>query len=574
MHDRLETLELRLAFSIARRYEEYRRRFDSITLRARPRFEGRAWRALQNDIVERIDAYEATLADAIAEVRELLSDRTDDRDLWAAARDLYARLVSARPDAEVAATYFNSVTRRLFDTRGIDEAIEFTKDGPESAPAAVDTWFRREPLSADAEEVIDSLLRDRRFHATWRDRHGDVLLGAAALRRALAASGIGDGSLEVLVPTFYRGRGAYVIARVVSGRATMPLVLAIHHHQRGLYLGAVLSDPDDVSVLFSYTHSEFVVRLPDPAAIIGFVRTLIPHRRISELYDAVGLRKHGKTELFRDLVRHLEGTDDRFVHAPGIPGLVMIVFTLSGYDVVFKVIRDRFPPQKTVTPAQVRARYAIVSRHDRAGRLIDANEFRRLTFPVSRFDDALLGELQEEAGRTVTVVDGNVHFESVYVERQVTPLDIYLRQAADAEAAAAIVDYGTAIKNLAATNIFPGDMLIKNFGVTRRGRVVFYDYDELSLLTDCNFRPFPQSDDPDDEMAATPWFGVGEGDIFPEEFRSFLGVGPDLRRVFEERHGDLYDVDFWHRVQDRINSGESIEIFPYRRAAALHAAGA
>jgi isocitrate dehydrogenase kinase/phosphatase len=360
-----------------------------------------------------------------------------------------------------------------------------------------------------------------------------------------------------------------VIGRIVDGQRVMPLVLAIHHQPRGLYLGAILTDPDDVSILFSYTHSEFVVRLPDPAGIIGFIRSLIPHRRLSELYNAVGFRKHGKTELYRDLARHLAETDDRFVYAPGIPGLVMIVFTLTGYDLVFKVMRDRFPPQKTITRDQVRAGYAIVSRHDRAGRLIDANEFRKLAFSVDRFAPDLLAELRDEAGRTVSVVGDQVRFDDVYVERQVTPLDLYLRGADHEEAVAAMVDYGTAIKNLAATNIFPGDMLIKNFGVTRRGRVVFYDYDELSLLTECNFREIPETDDADDELAAAPWFGVGKGDIFPEELRSFLGVRPELRAAFEERHGDLYGTAFWRRVQDRISRGESIEIFPYRRAVAL-----
>ncbi|RPI23379.1 MAG: bifunctional isocitrate dehydrogenase kinase/phosphatase, partial [Actinobacteria bacterium] len=332
-------------------------------------------------------------------------------------------------------------------------------------------------------------------------------------------------------------------------------------------------DPDDVSVLFSYTHSEFVVRVPDPAGMIGFLRRLIPHRRPAEMYNAIGFRKHGKTELYRDLSRHLAQTDDRFENAPGTPGLVMIVFTLSGYDVVFKVIRDRFPPQKTVTPDQVRARYTIVSRHDRAGRLIDAIEFRKLAFAADRFEAGLLRDLLAEAGRTVSLVGGQVHFSTVYVERKVTPLDVFLRLADDDLAAAAIIDYGTAIKNLAATNIFPGDMLIKNFGVTRSGRVVFYDYDELSLLTERNFREMPVSDDPDDEMASTPWFGVGEGDIFPEEFRSFLGVSPRLRAIFETTHGDLYGVEFWHRIQDRIKQGETIPIFPYRRQVALHARG-
>jgi isocitrate dehydrogenase kinase/phosphatase len=114
-------------------------------------------------------------------------------------------------------------------------------------------------------------------------------------------------------------------------------------------------------------------------------------------------------------------------------------------------------------------------------------------------------------------------------------------------------------------------MLLKNFGVTRSGRVVFYDYDELSKVTECNFRELPETQDPADEMSADPWFGVGEHDVFPEEFRNFLGVRGELRDVLELHHSDLFGVRFWQRVQERIRSGEVIEIFPYKRSRRLGA---
>jgi len=557
-----------LAFRIHERFVEYRRRFDSITLRARPRFEGRDWRAFERDIVERIDVYESTVAAALAEVRTDLGNAAHERHLWNDAREVFARLITTRDDPQLAATYFNSVTRRVFATTGVDAAIEFLGE-PAMPPPGEGGLIEQIELTGGPDAVIDTLVRHRRFQATWADRHRDITAGGAALGRALAEHGITGGVVEVLVPTFYRGHGAYVVGRVCAGDRVLPLALAIHHDRTGLYLGAVLTSSDDLSVLFSYTHREFMVRTPDPGAMIAFISSLVPHRRVSELYTAIGLRKHGKTELFRDLWSHVTTTPDHFVRAPGIPGLVMIVFTLDQYDMVFKVIRDHFPPQKSVTPPEVREKYAIVSRHDRAGRLIDAQEFRGLSFPADRFDEALLDELLTEAARTVQLVGTEVRIDRAYIERQVVPLDVFLRDAAPDAAAGAIVEYGTAIKNLAATNVFPGDMLIKNFGVTRRGRVVFYDYDELSLLTDCNFRKLPVAEHPHDEMAETPWFGVGGGDIFPEEFRSFLGVGPELRAVFEDRHGDLYDVDFWHRVQERIRRGETIEVFPYRRSAAL-----
>jgi isocitrate dehydrogenase kinase/phosphatase len=270
-------------------------------------------------------------------------------------------------------------------------------------------------------------------------------------------------------------------------------------------------------------------------------------------------------------MRHVASTDERFEHARGIKGMVMIVFTMPGFDVVFKVIRDRFPYPKQTTRRQIMSKYRLVFRHDRAGRLIDAQEFEQLRFDKSRFTEQLLQELATDAARSVTIEDSAVTLHHVYVERRVIPLDIYVREANPVKARAAIVDYGRAIKNLAATNIFPGDMLLKNFGITRGGRVVFYDYDEITELTRCKFREMPDTDNPDDEMSATAWFGVGDNDVFPEEFSRFLGLREELREVFSYHHSDLFGVRFWQRAQDRVRHGETIEIFPYERSRRLGA---
>jgi hypothetical protein len=68
---------------------------------------------------------------------------------------------------------------------------------------------------------------------------------------------------------------------------------------------------------------------------------------------------------------------------------------------------------------------------------------------------------------------------------------LFLREADPAAAESAIIDYGNALRDLAASNVFPGDLLLKNFGVTSHGRVIFYDYDELCLVSDCVFRDLP-----------------------------------------------------------------------------------
>jgi isocitrate dehydrogenase kinase/phosphatase len=296
----------------------------------------------------------------------------------------------------------------------------------------------------------------------------------------------------------------------------------------------------------------------------------MPRKKIAELYIAIGYNKHGKTELYRDLLNHLAHSMDQFVIAPGERGMVMMVFTMPSYDVVFKIIRDHFGYSKNTTPQQVRGKYRLVFKHDRAGRLVDAQEFEYLKFERRFFHPELLQELQATASKNVSIEADAVILKHLYTERRLTPLDIFVREASSQAAGAAVIDYGQALKDLAATNIFPGDVLLKNFGVTRHGRVVFYDYDELCRLTGCNFRVLPQSADYEEELAAEPWFYVDERDIFPEEFRTFLGLVGELRTVFESQHADIFDAHYWRGIQEKLRAGEILDLYPYDTRRRLH----
>jgi isocitrate dehydrogenase kinase/phosphatase len=553
-----------VAVRVAIGFQGYRRRFKSVTRRAGARFESRDWSSIRRDLLERIDAY----AEAVDETIESLLDmgfRTTDRDTWSAARAMFRADHVADPYHEIAETFFNSVARQLFGTEGIDPHLEFLAPAVGFRPADRDDILRTYRTDGDRVELLAELLRDCRFHASWTDLTHDLREGAVMMPA-------GAGIVEVVDPLFYRGKGAYLVGRHVSGDGVVtPFSLAVRHGRRGLRLGAVLVGEDDLAILFSYTRSAFLVAVDHPAALVSFIRELLPTRHPSEVYGAIGFRKQAKTERFRELSRHLAVSSDRFVLAPGTPGLVMIVFTLHGYDVVFKVIRDRFPPQKQVTPDDVAAGYRIVSRHDRAGRLVEAQRFVDLRLPVGRFEPSVLEELLTEASRTVRITNGDLNLATVYVERKVIPLDVYVRTATVEEATRVVIDYGAAIKNMAASNIFPGDMLLKNFGVTARGRVVFYDYDEIGLITDYRFRELPESDDPYDDLAESPAHGVGPHDVFPEELVRFLGLKPVLREAFLDHHADLFDPGFWNAIKERIEYGEVIEILPYRRSRSLEA---
>jgi len=553
-----------IATFIAIGFQTYRRHFQSSTRRAAARFESRDWVAIRRDNLERRDAYEVALDATIQSIADA-GYEMEDRATWSAARTLYRAEQADDPFQEIAETFFNSVARRLFGTEGIDPQLEFLAPAPEAAATTARPMLRFYEQPSDVRSLLEELLRDCRFHASWEDRHGD-LDAAEDLMPSV------PDRVEVVGQLFYRGKGAYLVGRMYHGENETPFALAIRHRRSGLALGAVLVGEEDMAILFSFTRADFLVSVDVPRVLVAFLSELLPWRKEAEIYSSIGFRKQAKTERYRDLAMYLGSSKDSFEYTPGIPGLVMIVFTLVGYDVVFKVIRDHFPPQKDVTPHEVERKYRLVARHDRAGRLVEAQRFIDLRLPQGRFDRDVLEELTSDASRTVSVSDGQVLFKNIYVERRVVPLDIYLKQADEADAERAIVGYGTAIKNLAATNIFPGDMLLKNFGVTARGRIVFYDYDEISDLTDLRFRRFPEMDDSHDVLSSTPSFGVGPKDVFPEELPRFLGLSKELRAAFDARHADLFDVEFWVGVQGRLEAGEIIEILPYRRARVLQLA--
>ena len=361
------------------------------------------------------------------------------------------------------------------------------------------------------------------------------------------------------------GRRAYLdrAAFRAGDKHGLPLGLALLHGDTGIRLDAVLMGEDDIAILFSFTRSYFRVDAPRPYELVRFLKTLMPRKRLADLYMAIGYNKHGKTEFYRDFLRHLRASEDQFESAEGARGMVMLVFTLPSYDVVFKLIKDRFDYPKDSSKSEVMRKYRLVFEHDRAGRLVEAYEFEHLRIPRDRFRPELLEELQRCAADSVSIEDDYVLVKHLYVERRVRPLNLYLAEADETAARAAVIDYGQAIKDLAATNIFTGDLLLKNFGVTRHGRVVFYDYDELCWVTDCDFRELPAPTTYEEEFAAEPWFSVHENDIFPEEFPRFLGLRPELLETLVDHHGDVFQAVAWRRVQTALRAGNILDIFPY-----------
>ena len=550
-------------------FQKYNENFFRITERARRRFEQRDWGGHQQDIIERVELYEKSVRRIVVSLRKNLGPRVVDRKLWHSTRRYFGQRLYNVPDAGFLKTFFNSTTRRIFDTVGTDPEIEFVSSAPDEGFNPLETLtLNRYPYWGSLEKTFKKILEDFAFKVPYRDIATDTRTFSQEIQRYYQANLREHGEFvrfEFINSAFFQSARAYLIGRTIQQDHVNPIIIALKNTSSGIEVDAVLLSEEEVSVVFSYTRSYYFA---NPHSVIGavhFLHSILPSKPIDELYTVLGRLRQGKTERYRIFSHHLQTTEDRFVHADGDKGLVMLVFTLPSYDLVFKIIRDNFGYPKTINREEVQSKYRLVSRHDRAGRLIDTQEFRNLEFPVDRFDEALLNELLSEAAETVRIKNDQLIIDHVYIERRVRPLNLYLREADRADAGEVILDYGQTIKDLAVTNIFPGDLLLKNFGVTRHRRVVFYDYDEVALVTECDFRDIPDSDDDEDLMRSDVWFHVNKNDIFPEEFIKFLSMDPHLRALFLEVHGDLLTAEYWNHVKNKHLSGDIELIIPYFR---------
>jgi isocitrate dehydrogenase kinase/phosphatase len=547
-------------------FAAYNAEFRAITRRAPGRFDERDWKGSQRDAVERIELYDRFVNRTVGELKTRLGAHALDRTLWASTRDAFAQAIEGVPDNEFTKTFFSSISRRLFGTVGVAPELEFVAtelDPLASIRSKVGTnsYLNRGSLQL----LLEDLLGDVRFRSPWKDFDQSVAHVTSEITWHLRINGERRlvQSVEVIRPVFYQSARAYLVGRIIGRNFVFPLVIALKNTDRGILVDAVMLAESDVSVVFGFARSYFHVDLERVGEAVVFLKGLLPRKPVSELFTVLGRARQGKTERFRELMRNLAHTSDQFVHAAGDRGLVMVCFTLPSFDVVFKVIRDRFPYPKNVLREEVQAKYELVFKHDRAGRLVDAQEFKRMRFPKARFAPELLAELQAETANTVHVDGDDLIFDHMYVERRMTPLNLYLRNAAPEAAEKAVLDYGQCIRDLAYTNIFAGDLLLKNFGVTRHGRVIFYDYDELCQVTDCRFREMPEATNPEDEMRGESWFYVADNDVFPETFLNFLAFSDAQREAFLRLHAEVLTADFWRGVQQRLNDGEVLEVVPY-----------
>jgi len=535
---------------IAEHFRLYNEEFGRITRRAALNFLAEDWHTAQLDAVARIELYELRVARGVAAIASQLQSRRNDVALWIDIKRAYEMMVARRPDSDFYRTFFNSVTRDLFGTVGVNPEVEFCATNVGRASGAVPIRVYR--VGGSLPTAVREVLTDLPFGAAIGDPEAAVHRVSAEIGRYFQTGRLSGHpeSIELIEPLFYRGMHAFVVGRLIGDGSITPLVISFTNSFKGVQVDAVMLARGDVGSLFGYARSYFHVDLPVVSAAITLLRSFMPRKSIDELYTVLGRAKQGKTERYFTLQRHLDKSIDSFVHAPGERGLVMIVFTLPSHDLVFKVIRDQFGAPKTSTREDVIERYQFVFRHDRAGRLVDAQEFKRLRLPRARFMPALTNELLSEASETCRVEGDDLIIEHCYIERRLRPLNLFLREADPAAAEWAIIDYGNALRDLAASNVFPGDLLLKNFGVTNHGRVIFYDYDEICLLSDCTFRDLPAPQSEDEEFSGEPWYYCGPRDVFPEQWLPFLCIPPALSPVFMHHHGELLTAAWWRDLSE------------------------
>ncbi|MEJ6006283.1 bifunctional isocitrate dehydrogenase kinase/phosphatase [Paucibacter sp. AS339] len=574
------------AFEIAQTmlggFNRHYRLFRATSAEAKRRFELADWHGQQRAQRERIEFYDKRVDEAIDLLEERYQASSLPMEVWQQVKLHYIGLLTNHHQPELAETFFNSVCTRILHHSYFHNDFIFVRPAVSTEYieneelAAKPTYRAYYPTRENLHNTMRRVVTNFQLELEFEDLDRDVDLVLNAVRKQL-----GDFrwrtnfQIQVLSSLFYRNKGAYLVGKIINGFTETPFALPILHREPAdpvapasgkplLYIDAALFGEDDLLMLFSFARAYFMVDMEVPSAYVQFLRSMMPRKPRAELYSAIGLQKHGKNLFYRDFLYHLRHSSDKFRIAPGIKGMVMLVFDLPSYPFVFKLIKDFFPAQKENTSRlSVQSKYLLVKQHDRVGRMADTLEYSNVAFPRHRFDEELVAELKHFCPSLLEIQGDDLVLKHVYIERRMVPLNIYLHEATPQQMEHAVIEYGNAIKDLVAANIFPGDMLWKNFGVTRHGKVVFYDYDEIEYLTDCNFRYVPEPRNEEEEMSGEVWYRVGPRDVFPETFGPFLLGHPGVRELFMRHHADLLDADYWQQHKLRILNGHVHDVFPY-----------
>lgn len=568
----------KLARSVFAGFEAMFSQFLNITLGAQSRFEQRKYHSVQSAMRERLQVYEREVKNVSEAVRVIAYAELTCPQTWQLAKNIYGDMVQNHENKPIAHTFFNSTFGAIWDDKKIRTVHLFVlKAKYRSEPRSYESLVSRVSLHNGFNNAVKTLVTNQVFRVPFSHLELDVSTLQSTLmqgakqqcKQVYELINLNDGYIEYANSLFFRNKACYLIGRCIAKNGdNMPFAIAILNTDEGLKIDAVMMGADQLSLLFGFARTYFMVDTDKPARYVDYLSVLMPHKQRFELFNAIGFIKHAKTEFYRHKVDTTKNSPANFkyVTAPGTPGMVMLVFTIEGLDYVYKVIKDKFSAPKTATKAQVKEKYNFVKQADRVGRLVDTHEFRYLAFDLSRFSDELLEQMKSQIGSSMVISGKALILKHVYVERKMTPLNLYITQCDNKTLERVMHDYGKAIKELASANIFPGDMLMKNFGVTRWGRVVFYDFDEICPLTDCNFREVPQTQNALEELSRNSYFDIAENDIFPSQFKVFFSANEIAFNYFNNKHSNLFLATFWQGCQQQVHNGYLPDVYPYKQS--------
>ncbi len=559
------TAEDLVAQTILQGFDAQYGRFLEITSGAQYRFEQADWHGIQLAMKERIRLYDNHVGLVVEQLRCIRHDIDKESVFLQKVKERYTQLLPNYPRFEIAESFFNSVYCRLFHHRELNKKNLFVFSSQPAyrfaqAPRPLSRTF---VIQSDLPALLQDILSRLPLRLPWQNKSRDIQFICQTLYAQFSHEELQNAVFHIANELFYRNKAAWMIGKIAINNQFIPLLLPIHNIEQHLVIDTCLTTTDEASIVFGFARSYFMVYAPFPAALVTWLRDILPEKSIAELYMSIGCQKHGKTEYYREYLAFMNFSSEQFIEAPGVKGMVMLVFTLPTYDRVFKVIKDRFAPQKTMTAERVKECYRLVKEHDRVGRMADTQEFENFVIDKKRISNDLMAILEQEIPNKLEDLGDKLLIIHLYMERRMTPLNIYMEQCDDKQLKAVVEDYGQALKELIAANIFPGDMLFKNFGVTRHHRVIFYDYDEISYMTDMNFRAIPPARYLEDELASEPWYSVAENDVFPEEFRYFLCCDKQVCHYFEAQHRDLFSPEYWQQQQQRIKQGYIEDVYAY-----------
>ena len=552
--------------------------FLNITLGAQSRFEQRQYHDVQRAMRDRLQVYERQVKNVSEAVKIIAYQELDCPHTWQLAKNIYGDMVEHHENKPIAHTFFNSTFGAIWDDKKIRTVHLFVlKAKYRSEPRSFESLVSRISLQNGFETAISQLITTQMFRVPFCQLNADLkrlqqtlMQGAKhQCKQVYELINLNDGFIEYANSLFFRNKACYLIGRCIAKNGdNMPFAIAILNTEKGLKIDAVMMGADQLSLLFGFARTYFMVDTDQPARYVDYLSVLMPHKKRFELFNAIGFIKHAKTEFYRYKVDTTKNSPASFkyINAPGTPGMVMLVFTIEGSDYVYKVIKDKFSAPKTATKAQVKEKYNFVKQADRVGRLVDTHEFRYLAFDLSRFSEELLTQMKTHIDNSLVISGKALILKHVYVERKMTPLNLYINHCDKHALDHVMLDYGKAIKDLAGANIFPGDMLMKNFGVTRWGRVVFYDFDEICPLTQCNFRDVPQTQNALEELSSHSYFDIDENDIFPSQFKVFFSANAHAFECFNTHHSDLFTTTYWQQCQQQIQNGFLPDVYPYKQS--------